>query len=119
MPKQTPLASAFLVLVSLPLLAVLPLLAGPDESIGMAVYRHEADRLREARVNLCENRAVGQAFDIQDLWTTPVEGGLAVTYTLVRYESCEEGAAYYEVKRSETWAKVEGHWRKVISQARK
>jgi hypothetical protein len=110
MPKRTLIVATSLISLSL--------LAGENGSIDIAVYQDVAEHLRAARVDLCEGR-LGQAFEIRNLSMTPLDGGVMVAYTLVRYESCEEGAAFYEVQQEEKWTRVQGRWRKVISESKR
>jgi hypothetical protein len=110
MPKRT--------LIVVTSLISLSLLAGENDSVDMAVYQDVAEHLRAARVDLCEG-TLGQAFEIRNLSLTPLDGGVMVAYTLVRYESCEEGAAFDEVQQAEKWTRVQGRWRKVISQSKR
>ena len=98
-------------MVALLLVSLSPF-AGEEDSIDLAGYHHWASQLRGAGADLCQGTS-GQAFEIRNLSAAPREGGVAVTYTLVRFESCEEGAAFYEVERAEIWNKAQGYWRKV------
>jgi hypothetical protein len=104
-------------IIAAALLASLPLWAGED-SLDAAVYHEIATGLREAGVDLCEG-TFGQAFEIRDFSRAPLGGGVIVTYTLVRYENCEEGAAFYDLPRTEKWTQVQGHWRRVILESKR
>jgi hypothetical protein len=54
----------------------------------------------------------GLRFDIEDE-DIRLQGQVAsVTYTLVEFESCEEGAAYDKSRHTETWIRKSAKWEK-------
>ena len=80
--------------------------------------RAELDRSLRARIeawfpNLCRGFESGRTFDIQDE-QIQIEGNIAkVSYVLVVFESCEEGAPYQASRETETWVRRANGWKRV------
>ena len=82
--------------------------------------REELDRAIRARMealysNFCRGFESGRVFDIQNE-EIRFQGNVAtVSYVLVVFESCEEGAPYEATREKEVWIRMAKGWEHVES----
>ena len=82
------------------------------QDLDHAIRARIEDWYQDNRIDLCRGLA-GMRFDIEDEEILLQRKAATVTYTLVQFESCEEGAAYDKVRRTETWIRKAEAWEKV------
>ena len=80
--------------------------------------RAELDRAIRARLeasypDFCQGLGSGRIFDVQNQ-EIRIDGNTAtVSYVLVVFESCEEGAPYQAFRETETWIRRTNAWKPV------
>jgi hypothetical protein len=79
------------------------------QQLDHAIRAHLEAWYQDNRIDLCWGSA-GLRFDLEDE-TILLHGETAtVSYTLVEFESCEEGAAYDKDRRTESWIRKAEGW---------
>ena len=70
-------------------------------------------RLEDSYPDFCRGFGSGRIFDVQDEQTRFDGNTATVSYVLVIFESCEEGAPYQAFRETETWIRRANAWKPV------